>query len=264
MEKIKSKLTTLRQKKVSLPSMPTMPSLPLLKRDRDTDPEFCNVKQKLANVATALDDCVAGLYTAENNWRAIYTGMKKFSHNFYTLYPSDDEVRRLGKATLKSTQGLVDEVENDGNILDERMESIHVIDRVIKAYLAEIRTLQKEFKNVTSAKNDFSKAKNRLERYENGKRVDPDRRAVFADNLHDRERTYQCLLEGLTNRLASTYDKHSQVFQAAYVAYWLRVDYARDLMDRHLKSHREYAKKLEKDVVRMQSKNIESFVPDTE
>ena len=193
--------------------------------------------------------------------------MRKFSHNFYTLYPSDDEVRQLGKTTLKSTQNLLEEVENSQGtkvIMDEKIENIHAIDRIIKAYLAEIRTLQKEFKNVSHSKHEFMKWKNKLERYEGGKKVDPDKRQFFAENVMEKERTYQCLLEGLTNRLASTYDKHSQVFQAAYVAYWLRVDYAREIMDRHLRTHREYAKRLEKSVVRMQHKNVESFVPDVE
>lgn len=224
-----------------------MRRLPLtLRRERAYDPEFHKVKTQLANVATALEACICGLDTLTRDYDRLYTGLRKFANDFYSLYPSEDEVRHLGEATVTSADQLLEDVNN-------KLEStsVYIIDRQIRAYLTEIKNLQKEFRKVAKAKSDYESEKERLARADR-RGVDEDRRTGIYDTMHMRKQIYETTLSALTNRLSSTYNKHSQVFQAAWTAYILKLDDGRVVLDRHLRAHRNYAKKVEKDVVRMQ------------
>lgn len=229
-----------------------------IRRDRGHDPEFHKVKTQLSNVATALEACVAGLETLTADYDRLYTGVRKFANDFYSLYPSNDEVRRLGESTVNSADRLLEDVKCrslDGS----QNSSIHIIDRQIKAYLQEIRNLQKEFKKVAAARSDYETERDRFERSEGRRGFDDDRRAMMHEQVEMRRQVYETTLRALTNRLSSTYNKHAQVFQAAWTAYILQLDDGRSLLDKHLRSHRSYAKRLEKDVLRMQLGRLESF-----
>ena len=228
-----------------------------IRRDRGHDPEFHKVKTQLNNVATALEACVEGLETLTSNYDRLYSGIRKFANDFYSLYPSNDDVRRLGESTVTSADRLLEDVKCRALDAPESA-SIHIIDRQIKAYLQEIRNLQKEFKKVASARAAYENERDRLERAER-RGVDEDRHAVIHDQMEMKRQIYETTLRSLTNRLSSTYNKHAQVFQAAWTAYVLKLDDGRSLLDKHLRSHRSYAKRLEKDVLRMQLGRLDSF-----
>lgn len=232
---------------------------PLGRRERNDDPQFQKVKVQLANVATALEACTAGLETITSDYTRLYKGISQFATDFYSLYPSEDGVRKLGKATVESAESLIQDVEN--RALDSpELASIHAIDRQIKAYLSEIRTMQAEFKKVAAARHDWETAHSRLERTQaRNKPGDEDRRAWLADQTQERRVVYETMLDSLTRRLASTYNKHSQVFQAAWTAYILRLEDGKNMLEVHMRSHRSYAKRLEKDVLRMQLGTIDDL-----
>jgi hypothetical protein len=234
--------------------------MPLTSRnDKNMDPEFLKVKTQLANVATALEACVRGLETLSEDYQRLYKGISTFANDFYSLYPSEDDVRRLGKATVGSADALLDAVES--RPLDSpETASIYQIDRQIKAYLQEIRTMQAEFKTIASAKAEFESAQARLERIDaRGRPSDQDRRAYFYDVAENRRLVYETMLEALTRRLGSTYNKHAQVFQAAWTAYILRLEDGKNMLEQHMRPHRSFARRLEKDVVKMQLVKLDGF-----
>lgn len=227
-----------------------------IRRDRSHDPEFHKVKTQLTNVATALEACVRALQALQRDYDRLYSGVRKFANDFYSLYPSNDEVRRLGESTVTSADALLTDLHNAHAA--PQNATIHIIDRQINAYLQEIRNLQKEFKNVAIQRADFEAESDRCDRYER-RGVDDDRRAALRHQMNAKKTLYEATLRGLTHRLASTYNKHAQVFQAAWTAYVLRLDEGKTLLDKHLRSHRSYAKRLEKDVLRMQLGTLDNF-----
>jgi hypothetical protein len=229
------------------------------RREKNIDPEFQKVKTQLANVATALEACLHGLETVSADYQRLYKGVSSFANDFYSLYPSEDEVRRLGKSTVASADALILDVKSRALDAPETA-SIYTIDRQIKAYLQEIRTMQGEFKNISIAKAEWDSAQARLERIEARNRPsDNGKREWLADQVDERRNVYDTMLQALTRRLASTYNKHSQVFQAAWTAYILRLEDGKTMLEKHMRSHRTYAKRLEKSVVRMQLGTIDDF-----
>lgn len=230
-----------------------------LRRDRIHDAEFDKVKTQLTNVATALQACVDALSTVTSDYNRLYEGVHKFANDFYSLYPSDDAVRRLGESTVMNADALRQDAK-DRALDDPTVASIHAIDRHIRAYLTEIRNLQKEFKKVSSARIDYEVEMERLERAER-RGADENRLETLQDQLKTRKQIYDTTLAALTRRLGSTYDKHAHVFQAAWTAYILKVDDGAALLDRHMRSHRAYAKKIQKDVLRMQPSSNDGAPP---
>lgn len=232
----------------------------LSRRERTHDPEFHKVKTQLTNVATALEGCVQGLETLTRDYDRLYNGVRKFANDFYSYYPTNDQVRRLGESTVTSADRLLEDLKSRA-LDDPESASIHIIDRQIKAYLQEIRNLQKEFKKVASSRADYESERDRLDRGER-RGMDDTRRQSLQDLVDSKRTIYETMLRALTNRLGSTYNKHAQVFQAAWTAYILKLDDGRTLLHKHLHSHTTYAKRLEKDVLRMQLGRLESFNPD--
>lgn len=220
-----------------------------LRRDHIHDAEFDKVKTQLNNVATALQACVDSLKTVSDDYTRLYDGVHKFANDFYSLYPTDDDVRRLGETTVTDADALRQDA-RDRALDDPGIASVHAIDRHIRAYLSEIRNLQKEFKKVTSARIDYDVEVERLERAER-RGFDDSKIMAIQDQVKTRKQIYDTTLAALTRRLASTYDKHAHVFQAAWTAYILKLDDGMSLLDRHIKTHRAYAKKIQNDVLRM-------------
>lgn len=228
------------------------------RRDKNLDPEFQKVKTQLENVATALEACLKGLEAISADYDRLYQGVAAFANDFYSLYPSEDDVRRLGKATVASADGMLLDVKS--RALDHPdTASIHTIDRQIRGYLAEITTLQGEMKKISAARADWDSAQGRLERFDARNKPDGDKRNWLCDQVEERRAVYDTMLQSVTNRLASTYNKHSQVFQAAWTAYILRLEDGKATLEKHMKPHRAYARRLEKDVVRMQLGKIDDI-----
>lgn len=235
--------------------------LPSGRREKNLDPEFQKTKTQLANVATALQSCLRGLESLSDDYDRLYKGVASFANDFYSLYPSEDTVRRLGKATVASTDSLLHDVESRP-LDDPETASIHTIERQIRGYLLEIQTLQGEMKKVGSARSEWDNAVGRLDRMDARNKADDNKRGYLCDQVEQRRVVYETMLQSLQARLASTYNKHSQVFQAAWTAYILRMEDGKNMLEKHMKCHRAYAKRLEKDVVRMQLGNLDDF--DTE
>jgi hypothetical protein len=226
--------------------------LPSTRREKNLDPEFQKTKTQLANVATALEACLRGLEDLSADYDRLFKGVASFATDFYSLYPSEDNVRRLGKATVASADGLILDVQSRPLDAPETA-SIHTIERQIRGYLLEIQTLQGEMKKVSAARAEWDSAQGRLDRLDaRGRASDENKRAWMCDQVEDRRAVYETMLQALSSRLASTYNKHAQVFQAAWTAYILRMEDGKNMLEKHMRPHRAYAKRLEKDVVRMQ------------
>lgn len=230
-----------------------------IRRERAHDPEFYKIKTQLSNVSTALEACVAGLETLTRDYDRLYEGVRKFANDFYSLYPSDDDVRRLGEATVTSADNLIEDVGSRALDSSAGNASIHVITRQIKAYLMQIQALQREFKKVAATRSEYESLRDRYDRMESRRGGDENRRAWMYDQVQERRQVYETTLRALTSRLSSTYNKHAQVFQAAWTAYILRLDDGKSLLDKHLRPHKSYAKRLEKDVLRMQLGKLDNF-----
>jgi hypothetical protein len=233
--------------------------LPSGRREKNVDPAFQKIKTQLANVATALDACLRGLDGLAADYDRLYKGVAAFATDFYSLYPSEDDVRRLGKATVASADSLLLDVKSRALDAPETA-SIHTIERQIRGYLLEIHTLQGEMKKVSAAKAEWDSAQARLDRLDaRSKAADDNKRAWLCDQVDERQAVYDTMLQALTSRLASTYNKHAQVFQAAWTAYILRMEDGKNMLEKHMRCHRTYAKRLEKDVVRMQLGKLDDF-----
>lgn len=224
----------------------------LLRRaPRSSDPSFDRMATQLSNVAVALQACLTWLGTLSADYDRLYSNVASFATDFYSLYPSEDSVRRLGKATVASTDALLASASTPSEA-----SSVHTIERQIRAYLSEIHGLQGEMKKIGVVRSGMERAGARLERAD-ARGGDDSKRGGLVEVLREKQAVYETMLAALTTRLESTYEKHAMVFQAAWTAYVLRLEDGKDLLEKHMKGHRGLAKKLEVDVVRMQLGSVD-------
>lgn len=216
------------------------------RKERAFDPEFQRLKTELTNVATALEAAVRGLESLSGDMTRVFGGVAKFASDFHSLYPSDDGVRRLGEAAVTSTDRLSDAAATDA----PHAARIADLERGMRAYLAEIDGLRREFRSVAAARAEADAARDRAERLASRRAPDEARCAHARTLAEDRARAYTAVMRALHSRLASTYRKHGSVFQAAYAAYMLRLDSSVRLLDKHMGAHRAHAFKLEKSLGR--------------
>lgn len=215
------------------------------RKERGGDPEFQRLKTELTNVATALETAVRGLETLSADVTRVFGSVSKFANDFHSLYPSDDAVRRLGAAAVQSTDHLIeDAIPHADRIAD--------LERGMRAYLAEIDGLRREFRVVAAARAEADTARDRYERLANRRAPDEARCAHARALADDRARAHRAIIRSLQARLASTYRKHAAVFQTAYTAYMLRLDASIRMLDKHMRPHRAHALKLDKTLARIQ------------
>lgn len=185
-------------------------------RHEPKNAQFENAQQRLDNIERALTNALNSIEKAERSWEAVADAANSFCDGLHSLYPQDDEQRALFKKTLDETSALDREVKTDADV----GSNIKSIERVVRGYLTEIKTLKAEYPKVEIARRDYAMYQHRVDKLEHKDAAD-EKKARFLDLLEGARATYFSTLDGIIHRMNSSYDKSPTMFRAAYVAYWL-------------------------------------------
>lgn len=185
-------------------------------RNEPKNAQFENAQQRLDNIERALTNALDSIDKAERSWVAVADAAQDFCDGLHSLYPQDDDIRALFKKTLDETNSLDREVKTDPDV----SSNIKTIERVVRGYLTEIKTLKGEYPKVEIARRDFAMYQRKVDKLEHKDAAD-DKKARFLELLEGARATYHSTLDGIIHRMNSTYDKSPTMFRAAYVAYWL-------------------------------------------
>jgi len=209
-------------------------------------------QQKLSNVSAALSAASASIDAQRKGWERLFTAADTFASDLHTLYPNDDEVRALGKRSRTATAALltgfsaVDAPLCSGGAgggtgppplpspaasstaptaaaavrASSAAAAAAASHRTVKAYLAEIETLTREYPKVAAARRAVAAADRRLEALLGKRRVDDVKVGRATERRDGCEAVYGALQAGLLERMRSTYAKHPGVFKAAYAAFF--------------------------------------------
>eukprot|EP00168_Porphyra_purpurea_P002400 TRINITY_DN1274_c1_g1_i1.p1 TRINITY_DN1274_c1_g1~~TRINITY_DN1274_c1_g1_i1.p1 ORF type:complete len:266 (-),score=68.67 TRINITY_DN1274_c1_g1_i1:66-863(-) len=209
-------------------------------------------QQKLSNVSAALRAASASIDAQRTGWARLFTAADTFASDLHTLYPNDDEVRALGKRSRTATAALLaglaavdaplggDDVGSGdaqppspppeaastaaAAAAAERAWSAAAAasasHRTVKAYLAEIETLTREYPKVAAARRAVAAADRRVEVLLGKRRVDDSKVGRAEERRGGCEAAYGALKAGLLERMRSTYAKHPGVFKAAFAAFF--------------------------------------------
>lgn len=186
-------------------------------RHEPKNAEFDNLRQRLDNVQKALTNSLDSASKAEKSWIGVTDSAQNFCEGLHSLYPQDDAVRILFKKTLDDASALQKEVKHGA----EAASNVKSIERMVRGYLAEIKTLKTEYPRVEAARKDFGMYHRKVERLGSQNTKKDDKRRKFLDLLENSKATYDSILDGIIHRMRTTYDKSPTMFRAAYVAYWL-------------------------------------------
>ncbi|GAB0494962.1 hypothetical protein MMPV_006259 [Pyropia vietnamensis] len=223
------------------------------------DEDVAAWQQKLANVSAALSAASASLVAQRRDWARLFTTADTFASDLHTLYPNDDDVRALGKRSRTATAGLlaglaaVDGPARRGGgggggggpgatspasaplavaaaaasaagmRAASAAEAAAAAHRTVKAYLAEIETLTREYPKVAAARRDVEAYERKVEALLGKRRVDEAKVARNEDKKDVCEQTYVTLKEALLERMRGTYAKHPGVFKAAFAGFFLQL-----------------------------------------
>jgi len=193
-------------------------------KNQPVNAEFDNLRQSLDNVSKALTSALADIDSAEKSWKTLVTSASHFSSALHSLYPTDDDLRALFKTTHEQVSApLTKQMAEDG-APDSQVKSI---ERMVRAYLTEIKTLSAEYTKVDHARRDYAmfqaKADKLAKKNSSGGGGDKQTKNIDKNlnNLEESKAKYNSILEGTVHRMKSTYDKATTMFRAAFVAYWL-------------------------------------------
>ena len=223
------------------------------------DEDIAAWQQKLSNVSAALSAASASIDAQRDGWERLFTAADTFASDLHTLYPNDDEVRALGKRSRTATAALlaglatVDAPLRSGGAgggtgpppppprpppppppgasstaataaaaarASSAAAAAAASHRTVKAYLAEIETLTREYPKVAAARRAVAAADRRVEALLGKRRVDDAKVGRAAERRDGCEAVYGALKAGLLERMRSTYAKHPGVFKAAYAAFF--------------------------------------------
>lgn len=199
--------------------------------------EFDTLRQGLDNVSKALTAALADIDTAEKAFNTLTQSASHFSSGLHSLYPQDDDLRTLFKSTLDEVEGpLATEMAK----VSEPTSKVKGIERVVRAYLTEVKTLSAEYHKVDIARKDYGMYQAKNDKL--GKKTDQtDKQSRNLDKLETAKAKYTSILDGTVHRMKSTYEKAPKMFQAAYVAYWLYHSQMTASISKHFKSPSTYA-----------------------
>ncbi len=185
-------------------------------RNEPKNAQFENAQQRLDNVERALTNALDSIDKAEKSWIAVADAAQDFCDGLHSLYPQDDNIRMLFKKTLDETSTLQKDVKTDSDASSD----VKGIERVVRGYLSEIKTLKSEYPKVEVARRDYAMYQRKVDRMEHKDSQD-EKKVKFLELLEGARATYYSILDGIIHRMNSTYDKSPTMFRAAFVAYWL-------------------------------------------
>lgn len=199
--------------------------------------EFENMRNKMENVNKALASALNDIEGAQKTWHAVVDSSDRFAASLHTLYPNEDQVRALFKSALDEVRGPIAE---DMHAIVNPSSQVRSIERNVRAYLTEIKTLTAEYNKVENARKDYAmyQAKTeKLDKSSNG----TDKQSRNLDKLESSRATYHSILDGTLHRMKTTYDKAPVMFRATHVAFWLYQSRMNDLLSKHFSNSFDYA-----------------------
>lgn len=179
--------------------------------------EFDTLSNNLENVQKALTAALDDIDTSDKAWKAVVSNTNEFSSRLHTLYPQDDDVRALFKASLDVQDKIAPEIES----VKDAKSKVKSIERMVRAYLIEIKTLTEEYSKVEKARRDYSLYQSKANKLSKKAQGDSDRQSKNLDKLEASKATYNSILLGAVHRMTSTFEKSPTMFRATFVAYWL-------------------------------------------
>ncbi|PXF48179.1 hypothetical protein BWQ96_02131 [Gracilariopsis chorda] len=210
--------------------------------------EFENLKTNLDNVQKSLSTALSEIDGAQKAYKKAATDAGKFSTTLFNLYPNDDDTRVLFKTTLDQ---VVDVVPKDLEEAIEPTSQVRSLERVVSAYLTEIKSLAEEYPKLDTARRDYAMYQAKVDKL--GKKdSDSDKQSRNMGKLEDSKAKYNSLLEGTLHRMKKTYEKAAIMFRASYIAYWIYQNSVHDILGKHFGPAMSYAR-LHADAVLLES-----------
>lgn len=206
-------------------------------RNEPVNAEFDNMRQSLDNVSKALTTALKDIDSAEKSWKTLLTSAINFSSGLHSLYPEEDQLRERFKSTLDELEGPM---QKDMAALNEPSSKMKGIERMVKGYLTEIKTLGAEYHKVDNARKDYAMYQSKVDKLEK-KEGKTEKQSRNLEKLESSKATYNNLLDGVIHRMKSTYQKAPSMFRAAYVSYWLYHSQMNSVVDKNFKSSFTYA-----------------------
>lgn len=200
-------------------------------RHEPVNAEFDNLRQSLDNTSKALTAALEDIESAEKSWTSLVTSTTHFSSGMHTLYPQEDDMRTLFKKTLTEVEAPLP---TEMTEMVEPKSKVKTIERMVRAYLTEIKLLTSEYPKVEAARKDFAMYQSKVDKLEKKEGV-VDKQSRNLDKLETSKVSYDALLEGMLHRMKTTYEKAPTMFRAAYVAFWLYHSQMSALVERHYK-----------------------------
>eukprot|EP00177_Eucheuma_denticulatum_P007430 GFKZ01013524.1.p1 GENE.GFKZ01013524.1~~GFKZ01013524.1.p1 ORF type:complete len:244 (-),score=42.44 GFKZ01013524.1:630-1361(-) len=207
-------------------------------RNEPVNAEFENIRQSLANVSKALNAALSDVDSAEKSWNTLVSNSTHFSAGLHSLYPEEDDLREIFKKTLENLEGPLSK---EMATLNDPTSKVRGIERMVRAYLTEIKTLTAEYHKVEKARKDYVMYQNKVDKL-GQKEGQSDKQSRNLDKLEAAKATYHSILDGTIHRMKSTYEKAPTMFRAAYVSYWLYQSQMTALVQDHFKESFTIAK----------------------
>jgi len=188
-------------------------------KNQPVNAEFDHMRQSLDNVSKALTSALGDIDSAEKSWKTLVTSASHFSSALHSLYPTEDDLRALFKTTYDQVSDpLIKEMAD----AEAPTSQVKAIDRMVRAYLTEIKTLSAEYTKVDQARRDYAMYQAKADKLsKKGGGDGSSKQSKNLDHLEESKAKYNSMLEGTIHRMKTTYGKAPTMFRAAYVAYWL-------------------------------------------
>ncbi|KAI0562454.1 hypothetical protein FGB62_59g050 [Gracilaria domingensis] len=199
--------------------------------------EFETLRTNLENVQKSLQTAVNEIDGAQKAYKKAATDAGKFSTTMHSLYPKDDETRELFKTTVDQ---VVDSVPKDLEGITEPNSKMRALERMVGAYLTEIKSLSADYPKLETARKDYAMYQAKVEKL-GKKESDNDKQSRNMSKLEDAKAKYNSLLEGIIHRMKITYEKASLMFRASYAAYWIYQKAVLDILGKHFGPAMSYA-----------------------
>eukprot|EP00178_Gracilaria_changii_P025462 TRINITY_DN78446_c0_g1_i1.p1 TRINITY_DN78446_c0_g1~~TRINITY_DN78446_c0_g1_i1.p1 ORF type:complete len:245 (-),score=54.53 TRINITY_DN78446_c0_g1_i1:86-820(-) len=206
-------------------------------KNEPVNAEFETLRTNLDNVQKSLQTAMGDIDDAQKAYTKAAADAGKFSTTMHSLYPKDDETRELFKTTVDQ---VADVVPKDLETITEPASNVRALERMVSAYLTEIKTLSAEYPKLETARKDYAMYQAKVEKL--GKKdSDNDKQSRNMGKLEDAKAKYNSMLEGIIHRMKITYEKASLMFRASYVAYWIYQKAVLEVIGKHFGPAMSYA-----------------------
>lgn len=207
-------------------------------RNEPVNSEFDNLRQSLDNASKALTAALEDVESAEKSWTSLITSATHFSSGMHTLYSQEDDLRTLFKKTLTEVEGPLPR-EMAGMV--EPKSKVKTLERMVRAYIAEIHSLTLDYPKVESARKDYAMYHTKVDKLDKKDGVE-EKHSRNLDKFESSKVSYESTLEGTLHRMKISHAKAPTMFRAAYVAFWLYHSQMSALVERHYKPAFTYSK----------------------